>query len=295
MDDKTKTTVPAHLLLRKKAAIEDCSLLYCGRCKSIRDSLMPFGWEHGDGWNDKVAALSYRLEALNVLFYRKYGVRIEAMQVKEKFGTLRFYYEVVVEPTFLTRIVLKAVPRLLEGIRGLIERNVDFDVHYVAISEKTYREEWFEIPKEDYEARKIPDCVENNFGWKFREENGKYFRNVCVCISPKYRIVARRHKFLYFICKFFKRLSFILDFSRFVKPSREQTVIHEFMLDLADRYIRDAEEECYGRCEVCGREIGTDYSPRCVTKGWIRYVCEKCANETNEKYDNAVKSCENGD
>jgi len=55
--------------------------LYRGRHLSIRENLMSFGFSHGDGWFAIIDVLSALLEARGVM----------AMQVKEKFGTLRFY------------------------------------------------------------------------------------------------------------------------------------------------------------------------------------------------------------
>lgn len=48
-----------------------------------RHTLMAFGFEVGDGWFDLLNRLSQKLEALGVV----------AMQVKEKFGGLRFYID----------------------------------------------------------------------------------------------------------------------------------------------------------------------------------------------------------
>jgi len=55
--------------------------LYSGYTLSPRENLMCFGFECGDGWFDLIWRLSERLESLGVV----------ALQVKEKFGTLRFY------------------------------------------------------------------------------------------------------------------------------------------------------------------------------------------------------------
>ena len=50
---------------------------------------MPWGFEHGDGWVYLIEALC---EHLNKLLSDEPGARMEVLQVKEKFGTLRFYY-----------------------------------------------------------------------------------------------------------------------------------------------------------------------------------------------------------
>ena len=51
---------------------------------------MSRGFEHGDGWFQIIEELSAKLDAIAL----KYEITITAEQVKEKFGTLRFYYSV---------------------------------------------------------------------------------------------------------------------------------------------------------------------------------------------------------
>jgi hypothetical protein len=55
--------------------------LYSGRDKPITQSLISFGFEHGDGWFALIDTLSSLLEPRG----------IAAVQVKEKFGTLSYY------------------------------------------------------------------------------------------------------------------------------------------------------------------------------------------------------------
>jgi len=61
------------------------------RTSPITDSLMAFGFECGDGWYAILDALCGELDGVA----KNYGLRIEASQVKEKFGGLRFYYDAV--------------------------------------------------------------------------------------------------------------------------------------------------------------------------------------------------------
>ena len=68
-------------------------ILYSGRKETIKTNLMPFGFMCGDGWFYPLMKLSWYLEAMNVE-YRRYRVFIKAVEVKEKFGTLRFYFDV---------------------------------------------------------------------------------------------------------------------------------------------------------------------------------------------------------
>jgi len=58
--------------------------LYEQRAWSIQESCMPWGFECGDGWYDLIYQLSKDLMAT--------CDKVRAVQVKEKFGGLRFYY-----------------------------------------------------------------------------------------------------------------------------------------------------------------------------------------------------------
>ena len=143
-----------------KETMEQCSILYCNKNLPMSQSLCCFGWECGTGWFNVLHEASCKLEALNLIYYPKYKVRIQADQVKEKFGHLTFYFSVICEDA---------------------------------------------------------ECT------------------------------------------------------------KEQEVIMTAMNSWADEVVRWAEDECYKTCEDCGRQIGTDWSPRCQTTGWITYLCDECA------------------
>jgi hypothetical protein len=57
----------------------------------IRQTLMPRGFTVRDGWFDIIWRLCEDLEPLVVEVELKTGRRFEVLQVKEKFGGLRFY------------------------------------------------------------------------------------------------------------------------------------------------------------------------------------------------------------
>jgi len=61
----------------------DFPTLYKGKDKPITESLIPFGFECGDGWFNLIYELSEKITKLDP--------NCEAVQVKEKFGGLRFY------------------------------------------------------------------------------------------------------------------------------------------------------------------------------------------------------------
>ena len=57
----------------------------------IKRTAMPRGFEHGDGWFDIVWRLCEDLEPLVAKLEAAGGPKFEVLQVKEKFGGLRFY------------------------------------------------------------------------------------------------------------------------------------------------------------------------------------------------------------
>jgi len=64
-------------------------VLYQGRKFPITQSLIPFGIETGDGWFKIIDQLSADITLLD----EKNGTTTIAVQVKEKYGGLRFYVE----------------------------------------------------------------------------------------------------------------------------------------------------------------------------------------------------------
>jgi hypothetical protein len=57
----------------------------------FRHTAMTRGFEHGDGWFEILWRLCVDLEPLNTEMERASGRKFEVLQVKEKFGGLRFY------------------------------------------------------------------------------------------------------------------------------------------------------------------------------------------------------------
>jgi hypothetical protein len=57
----------------------------------LRHTLMPLGFVHGDGWFPLLLRLCEDLEPLVAETEKESGKPFEVLQVKEKFGTLRFY------------------------------------------------------------------------------------------------------------------------------------------------------------------------------------------------------------
>ena len=61
---------------------KDFPILYRGHKKSLQQSLMAFGFEHSDGWFNLIYTLSEKLTKFK---------DVEVAQVKEKYGSLRYY------------------------------------------------------------------------------------------------------------------------------------------------------------------------------------------------------------
>jgi len=73
------------------ALCEEFPLLYANRHASWRETPMGFGIECGKGWFALLRDLSAKLEALILRLPLEERKKYRADQVKEKFGTLRFY------------------------------------------------------------------------------------------------------------------------------------------------------------------------------------------------------------
>ena len=232
--------------------MEMCKLLYCNKDLPMSKTCMCWGWECGKGWHDVLKRVSCELEALNLMYYDKYKVRIQADQVKEKFGTLRFYYSVVCD---------------------------------------NYTEEGLEARKiiDAFEEKKDSGyfgikCVVDEKGHETTEvdEDGKEHT---VWHQPKCHVEITKHKDEYEqMEKAADDAQKTLSECGYYDITPEQKVIIEFLESEASARIAKAEDDCYKTCEECGRQIGTDWSPRCETTGWITYICDSCAEKRKFDY-----------
>jgi hypothetical protein len=98
--------------------VSDFPLLFSDRHGDMRSTCMVWGFCCGDGWYKLIYELASKLEPL-IVQYRKdnpgdYWPR--AAQVKEKFGTLRFYM------TSETEEMSKLIKKAEADSRGLCER-----------------------------------------------------------------------------------------------------------------------------------------------------------------------------
>ena len=84
------------------ALCEKYPFIFADRNKSMMETAMCWGFEHGDGWYKIIDSLcgniQHHIDWNNKNFEKGYTQykqvpQVVATQVKEKFGTLRFYYD----------------------------------------------------------------------------------------------------------------------------------------------------------------------------------------------------------
>ena len=83
----------------EKEIMESCPLLYADMVnqRPITESSMAFGFCVGPGWHPLIRELSHGIEKIIRAFPLEEQQAIRVVQVKEKFGSLRFYINFCVE------------------------------------------------------------------------------------------------------------------------------------------------------------------------------------------------------
>lgn len=115
--------------------------------------------------------------------------------------------------------------------------------------------------------------------WLFDKRDFKCWRKELPDGTSKMVWTPRfRHALMVFFNNISNRIKWCIG------PSMKREVMRNAIDLTAEKLIRQAEHECYNTCEECGRQIGTDWSPRCETQGWINYVCEDCAKKRGGIY-----------
>ena len=271
VDDKTKYDK------LRKSILNDNKILFIMRNKPMSETCMCWGLEVSDAWLETIDELCKKLEALNYMYYQKFGVRIQADQVKEKFGGLRYYYSVVCDPPKFIRIYENIVGKLMH-----LMSKIDFRCKYVMIK-----------PACDYVDKAIltkEECKEDikygiasnakfilNDDRTYTKELKMYRTEIGKYVPTRFKII---HKFLSYK---YKIHSFVRNLFKW-ESTYKQLCISQLLDELASKYIRDAEEKCENICERCGTQIGSDWSPRCTTMGWISHICKECADKIGENY-----------
>lgn len=249
--------------------VRNCRILYGGHCHC---------WECGAGWHQVLQDLSYSLETLNFQ-YEKYGVAVQAAQVKEKFAGLRFYYDVVtLRPWYATcwSAPFRALSRAL--------CRIDYDRKDVVTRPRGMEIDVREVPEERLAAVEAdPSRLATNV--RTSRAFGKCWETTAQTRWAETRIVPTRHRALYSALKAANTLAVKFDCDwEFGSRLRRKEIVGTALQKQVDVLIRDAERQCHETCENCGNQIGTDWSPRCETRGWIRGLCKKCAVAQKSQY-----------
>ena len=215
--------------------------------------------------------LSYSLETLNFQ-YKKFGIEIQAAQIKEKFGGLRFYYDIItLRPWYATcwsapfRALSRALCRIDYGRKDVVTRPRGMEIDIREVSEErmaAVEADPSRLATNVRASRAFGKCWETTAQTRFAET----------------KIVPTRHRALYAVLKAVDTFASKVDCDwEFGSRLRRKEIVGTALRKQVDVLIRDAERQCYETCENCGNQIGTDWSPRCETRGWIRGLCKKCA------------------
>ena len=243
-------------------------------CRTLYPDGRP-GWECGIGWTDALAKLSYKIECANQLFMRNFRVHAEADQVKEKFGRLRFYYTVHRD----TPPVVERLCGLLRKTADIILRKADFRTKRVIVKPATVT-----IKCKELSPPSSPDNPLYEYDGKILEADDGFrclMRHVHQYEISK-PVPTRLRPLWHIAYACYKIESWLLGL--YSACLTRQNIGVEALDDIVEKAIREAEDACYSTCEECGSHIGTDYSQRCETLGWITYICERCAKKRGGKY-----------
>jgi len=238
---------------------------------------MCWGMECGDGWYRPIRKLSYALEALNIEFYSEYGLRIQADQVKEKFGTLHFYYDVVADPPAHKQWLSS----FLEAAHEKLARSCSFEMKKVVDRPSRTYDETKVLTLDEYE-KELKGIKCSNVEYKI--EGNQILRISHLTDYGKSHFEPTKHVFRYKLSETLRKLSYKFDARSSLKLTSKQKIFREVLHDAAEQLVRRAEAECMNVCEVCGHQIGTEWSPVCTTTGWVQYICEDCAQSRNAGY-----------
>ena len=262
----------------RNSILEDNKMLFAMKDKSCTETCMCWGLEVSDAWLQPIDTLCRRLEGMNALVYPLHRVRIQADQVKSKYATLRFYYTVVVDPPKILHMYEQLADKVLNWIG-----KIDFKMAKVIV-----KPAFKETVKDELTEDAYKDALANPFKASneklYIDKDGKRIREIEIEHYDDVKYVPTKHRILYAI--YTRRYWIKSFFTRLFnwEPSYSQQCIGEWMDDFAAKSIAKTEKECEDLCEHCGKHIGSKYSPRCTTRGWIAYLCKDCADKHGGQY-----------
>lgn len=263
----------------RNSILNENKILYCMKNRPCTETEMCWRFQCGDGWLNVLDDASKKLEALNYIFYPKFRTRIQADCVKEKYGTLRFYHSIVIDPPKLICIWHNFFQKMFDKIN-----RIDFKLKRIVD-----REEYRSLEEEEIESKEKFDAEKekhkNYLDVEFLEKNGKFIKRTIVHHCANIHYEPTRFRFIYSILKKRYIIEDFLEYLFKLKPSHKQICISRILDEKAKEIIKQAEDDCYNVCEDCGTYIGdSKYAPRCATHGYIRYICQKCADASRSDY-----------
>lgn len=256
---------------------KNCPILYCQASKTPRESCMVFGWECGNGWNRGLQELSYKLEALNMMFYNRYRARVQFDQIKEKWGVPAIYYSVVVDPGKISMWLASFCERQHAKLLSAKYKPV-----FVVDEPESKYDEVEELTKEEWTAKKSSGYLPSNV--ELVKRDGKHLRITHLTKWQRGHYEPTQHKLKWKLKGMWCKLSAWLKCNK-GGWTQEQEVVVAYMDQMAREWIDETYKKLSRACEHCGAPIGVDERhPKCQTAGWIKYLCKDCADATHKPY-----------
>lgn len=93
-------------------------------------------------------------------------------------------------------------------------------------------------------------------------------------------------KALEWVSRQFARLPLIgrNGFIYVASPTRNQRDLISVLYQCVNELVAASTYKCEHICEHCGTYIGDNDSPRCISRGWVSYLCKECADKTGFEY-----------
>lgn len=257
-----------------KAAKKYCPILYKDNCM----------WCIGNGWYDLMYDFSLLCEEINLTYYKKYRYRISLSQVKEKYGSLRIYFDIIKDPP----VFINSIINILEKIDNIYfsKNMVEYDLKKI-VDKKPYKKITFSIIND------TPNEEQSIFSKNILKINNKNVSTSIINNFEKYHYIPTKHKIKYI----FKNINMwlIKKFDNlFYKEINNDSIYNIIYLKIR-KLINEYEQKSNNICEECGMHLNNGYTKKCSTVGWIRILCEDCAKKSNQEYYIGDKKFKNGE
>ncbi len=100
--------------------IKIAPILYQQHKLDVTYTAMCWGFECPDTWFDILFDLSKKLEHFNIIL-KEYNCSIQAFQVKEKFGYLNFYYDIIINEKITDNNIIDNINMIRESADKLVD------------------------------------------------------------------------------------------------------------------------------------------------------------------------------